>query len=70
VAAADAFGGVEQNAARLAVYEASRGDQIAILLSQRLGRGSHEFPFSRALSLTGEVYHFRFTTVNPFLASR
>jgi hypothetical protein len=64
VAAADAFGGIEQDTARLAVSKSGGWNQIAVLLSQRLGRRTHGFPFSRYKSLTGDVYHFRFTTVN------
>jgi hypothetical protein len=63
VAAADALGGVEQDASRFAVYEPTGRNEVAVLLNQSLGWiGSHAASFLESYSLT--VYHFRFAPVN------
>jgi len=65
VAAADAFGRVEENAARLAVFQARRGDEIAVLLNQRIsGIRRHAPSFQLRTMSNAEMYHLGFRGVN------
>jgi hypothetical protein len=69
VAAADAFGRVEQNASRLAVLEPSCRHEVAVLLSQSFGLIlSHASPFPTLAKIYQRVYHLTFMGVNKITA--